>query len=375
MESILNNTQPIHVIPSYASVEEHALYTIASVEESYNNLCEAVGIEELKNLLEAEGKKIDIKAAIKKILDKFVAYVKELWQKIQDLAKVARDKMIVFVTDKVKKFTDAKVKKEDLIKAVEDSKPEVWKNFNKGIALNTDKAKKMADGVKTVTGQLCSTIESYKDNAEKVSEFDATVYYFDKLDKIIPIDKDMASSEIQKKIKDAIIVETTKADPKAFVLDAIKKDAGDLLSKNNLVKEFTSDIAAPYNDSKKAFDEYIKTAKKVMTDKAFSPLFKGAAYVARVNAAVIGAIESAYFVRFSYEYRILLRALGLLAVKTVADKAEKEEAKQESAQVEGEVVTTESAPEVTDEPKVEAPEAPVTESSTFQTELASLFNF
>ena len=362
MESILNNLKPISVVPSYASVEEFALYTIASVEESYTNICKEIGIAELSSYMEAAEKKDGEanKKNIKMLLDKFISFAKELWQKIEDLCKKARDRFIVFITDKVKAFTDSKVKLPDLIKAVEASDPAIWNKdvFKTSFVFQKDTAKKIAGNINFVTEFICNKIKSAQKDPEALKEIsdNITVNFADKFDNIISINKDMTSTEIQNAVRDAIIIaeKSEVKDPKEYALRILKENGGNLLNKNNVLKEFTTGIADPYNKSKKALDDCIKQAKANDTDKAFQPLFKLATQTTKMSSAVIGGIESAYFKRFAFEYRILLKSLSIYAATFLK--------KNESAV---------AAPEVTDEttPTV------ATESSTFQTELASLFNF
>jgi hypothetical protein len=363
MESILNNTQPINVIPAYASVEEHALYTIASVEESFTNICKEIGIYELSVCIEAEGKfgdKVKVaydKSKLKVVWDKIAKFFRELWQKFQDLCATVKKKISDFVKDKVSKFKETKLNAKDLEEAIKASKEDRWSG--KGIDTNDDVAKLLVTSVKRATEDVCAAIGAAKDDPEKIAEINVEEIYGKKcLSKI----EGLAESDYTNaaKIRDAV---------KKAVMDEIKLTK-DYAANNvkqyvsrNAVSEFVDYIKKPYNETKAALDTLIKETKKANTDNGFKSYIKAATVATRINSAVVGAIEAAYVKRLIFEFGVVFKAATFAALKSKA----KEEAKQESAQVEGEVVTTESAPEVKDEP--------VTESSTFQTELASLFNF
>ena len=365
MDSILNNMQPISVIPSFASVEEHALYTIASVEECYTDICKQIGIEELAACLEAEGdeSKINLKARVKAVLAKLVDFVKGLWQRFQDLVRTARDKFANFVTDKVKAYSDKKVKPEDLKKAIEASTDKQWDALSKGYTMD-DNAISKADGIAkeviAATQKVVDKISAAKDDPSKIEEIDVNeIFGTAALKKFNIPEADYGNaSKIQKTIKEQLISKVERKNMKGWVASNIG-DIANNVNDRNAIKKFTNACSKPYNDTKKALDDVIKAAKKVENDKQFAPLFKAAASVTRINSALIGGIEGAFFTVFAYEFKIVLKAYAINAFKK-ANAASEEKKVGESAEV---------APEPGKD------ETPVTESSTFQTELASLFNF
>ena len=349
MESILNNTQPIHTIPSYASVEEHALYTIASVEESFTDICKSIGIYELSTVMEGEGK-IDVKTKLKAVKDKVVKFFVELWKKFQGLCDTAKKKFTAFINEKVNKFKETKLKPEELKDAIDASKDSIWPD--NVIVLYEGKAKDLAKATSEATAKILSELNSAKDDPEKIKDIDVEKIYADKclskIDGLAAADFSNAG-KIRAAVKD-IIAKKTDYDVKKYASSNI---AG-YVSNINKVKLFINEIKPVYNDTKKDLDDFIKEVKKADSDAGFKVMLKAATTATRINSAVVGGIEVAYFKAFVFEYGIVAKAASLALVK----KNKKEEAKNESA-----------APEIPDET------TPVAESSSFQTELASLFNF
>lgn len=357
--SILDNTQPIHVIPAYASVEEHALFTIASAEESYNRIMESVGIYELSLVM--EGNENKEKLSIKNILKRFTDFVKELWQKFQDIVKTARDKFTAFVGNKIKAIEDKKFNPDDVKKAIAASKDERW---NKDSVKNTVQTKLSGNGqyvtseyiakvdkaLTDISGQVAKAVE---DNA--VDEIDVDGIFADAF-KGISKETFADAAKLKDAIKSAII------DTKTVSAEEAKKIAGDnyvyymdFFKKS--ISNFTNNIKSPYNATKKNFDKAIKEAQKISKEaenaKAFKPLFKSATASLKVSSCVVNAIESAFYAEFRYKFSVVLNALAL----TLVYKEKKEEVKKEATEA------------TTDETTV------TTESSVFQTELASLFTF
>ena len=358
MESILNNTQPICAIPSFASVDEFALYTIASVEESYTDLCKSIGISELAAVMEANGK-IDIKAKFKETVKKVVDFIKGLWQKFQGLIKKATDKFITFVTEKLSKTVKLKITAAELKEAIEASKPERWNWLDKSYEVNYTVANNILKAVSVAEREVADKINAAKENPDNIAEIDVAEIYGKVFKNVDLAEADYANAgKIQAAVKNAVLSEgKIDADArKNWAVNHASKYFAEL-KVNNLKSDFVNTLKAPYNGTKKALDDAINEAKKVNTDKALSVIIKSANNIVKINAAVVGAIQTAAAAEFSFRYKVL--AFGLLAA--VAKKEKKEEVK--------EAAVVESAPEPGKD------EAPVTESSTFQTELASLFNF
>lgn len=356
MESVLNNTKPINVIPSYASVEEHALYTIASVEEAYTDLCKSIGISELAAVMEAEGK-VNFKEKISAIKNKIVNFFKEQWKKFQALCDKARKKVEAFVKEKYKAIA-GKIKPEDLKKAIEASKEERWTAEYKNLWVwkTVGLKSSLCELTLAKTKDVLSKLNAAKEDKEKIQDIDVNALFGDAIKGKVDIKaEDFGNaSKIQLAIKDALIGQLDgNGNAKSYFAEHISGYCKNLI---DTPKNFTNDIKKPYNDTKKALDELIKEVKKSDTDKAFTKMIAAATSMLRINSAVVGACEMATLKVFASEFRVVTKAVIISSLATP---------KKESA-----------APEVTDETKVEAPAAePVTESSTFQTELASLFNF
>lgn len=349
--SILDNTQPIHVIPAYASVEEHALFTIASAEESYNRIMESVGIYELSLVM--EGNENKEKLSIKNVLEKFTKFVKELWQKFQDLVKTARDKFTAFVVSKVKALTEKKVKFDDVKAAITASKDERW---NKDSVKNCVEIGQLSDTYASNAGKAIDEIAEKVKSAVKdgsVDDIDVEDIF---ANKFTGISKETFkdASKLKETIKNDIVKKEAQTSTKA------KENAAKYFETywNELTKakdSFTKGIKGTYNKTKTNFDTAINDAKKVAKEsdnaKAFKPLFRSASAALKVSACVINAIESAYYEEFRFKYSVVLNGLAVALVRGV---------KKESA-----------APEVDENKETTV----ATESSVFQTELASLFTF
>ena len=347
--SILDNTQPIHVIPAYASVEEHALFTIASAEESYNRIMESVGIYELSLVMEGNANKE--KLSIKNILDKFTKFVKELWQKFQDIVKTARDKFESFVAGKVKALVDKKSKLDanKVKEAIKASKDDRW---NKDVLKNVVEVGQLPDSYASNAGKAIDEVAEKVTAAVKngtVDDLDVEAIFADKFAGITKETFKDAS-----KLKATIIndIMKTKSETSSEAKATAEKHFGEWWDDLTKAKEtFTKSIKGTYNTTKKNFDTAISDAKKVAKGsdnaKAFKPLFRSATAALKVSACIINAIETAYFAEFRYKYSVVLNSLAVALVHTV---------KKESA-----------APEIDDEVK--------TESSVFQSELSSLFVF
>lgn len=353
--SILDNTQPIHVIPAYATVEEHAMFTIASAEESYNRIMESVGIYELSLVM--EGNENKEKLSIKNILKKFTDFVKGLWQRFQDLVKTARDKFVSFVGNKIKAIEEKKFNPEDVKKAIAASKDERW---NKDSVKNVVQTKLAGNGQYITSEYIAKVDKALTEISDKVAkaveadavdEIDVDGIFADSF-KGISKETFSDAAKLKDAIKGAII------DTKSVSAEEAKKLAGDYFANYfdflmKSVNNFTSNIKSPYNATKKNFDKAIKEAQKISKKsenaKAFKPLFKSASASLKVSSCVVNAAESAFYAEFRYKFSVVLNALAITMVYK-----DKEEVKKESA---------------VDDTTV------ATESSVFQTELASLFTF
>ena len=371
MESVLNNTKPINVIPSYASVEEHALYTIASVEEAYTDLCKSIGIAELAAVMEAEGK-TNLKEKLTAVKNKIVNFFKEQWEKFKGLCATARQKIKTFVNEKYKALA-GKAKPDELKKAIEASKEERWTAEYKNLWVWSDLGSVDGQTLLTIitkattaeTDKILSKLNAAKDDKEKIQDIDVNALFGNVIkDKVDIKAEDFGNAgKIQTAIKDKCIKQVGGEGngAKAYFAKNIAQYCANIKDTPAL---FDKNIKSGYNGTKSALDKLIREVKKADSDKAFTKMIAAATSMLRINSAVVGACEQATLRVFVSEFRIVAKATLINA----ALNNKKEEVKSESA-----------APEVTDEAPVTvetpAPEAPVAESSTFQTELASLFNF
>ena len=344
--SILDNTQPIHVIPTCASVEEHALYTIASAEESYNRIMESVGIYELSLVM--EGNENKEKLSIKNVLKKFTDFVKGLWQRFQDAVKTAMDNFKTFVASKVKALTEKKVDKNKIVEAIKASKDDKWKAeaIAKKISVDSDKANLFIEKAKKAVDAVANYVESGVKN-NTTAEISVNNIFAGELG--ISLESFEDATKLKQAIKDKVL---TIGQVRSA--DAVKADAASNFGEyyDELIKatkNFTYALKKPYNETKKGFDTTIKNAQKLAKGtenaKDFKPLFKSASSTLKTGSCVVNAIESAYYAEFSYLFRIVLTGIAVsIAYK---EKKEKEEAKADVK----------------------------TESSVYQSELSTLFNF
>lgn len=338
----------INVIPTYASVEESALYVIESMESNFNAMMESVGIEELQTfeesgdiLLEAEHKN--------KVIDSIVTWLKETWEKVRGLFEKA-------------------------LKAIKD---QIDKTVSKVGKASKDKCKKMADRLKAdkVYGKGFEW-SGFADIIEGNGEIWNAVRGFEDAITGVKADYNYDPNNLMK-IKDQLDTAKDKMEEKIISKSDGKKDIQSAVSR--IIKGKEIDINKDY--IVKNFDElwnygtdFGKTANTVKkslnkTKKSFDDTekyFRGLARQKDENAAIIkevikyvkaskstlisldGAILSCVKTRCYEATRIILRLV--VAVKQKEEKEAKAETK----------TTNESA---------------VIEPTSFQTELASLFNF
>lgn len=365
-DPIFENVTISNVIPSFSTVTEDALYTIASVEESYTNIMKEIGIYELSLVMEEGDAAADTekkeKKDIKAILNKFLEFVKGLWGKITELVKSAIDKVEYMIVQKTKAINDVmKISPNQLVDAVKklstDNPEKFAKQFGKGslgkrIKYNDSFANAALKNIASSNEAVLAIVEKINKDAkaEDFKDTDIAKIVADKMStgsKVSITEEDIKNiGKFKDKLAEALLEYQDVKYDESTILPYIK-EAYNVVSSSK--KDFKDNIKKPYVDAKKAFDKAVKTAKKANHSKEFKPLFKSAATASKLYAAIIGAIETSYIRYSAWSFRLVLKAT--MVAKSQSQKGKKEE-KQE--------VVNNSA---------------MIESSTFQTELQSLFTF
>ena len=339
-------------IPGFASLSEFGMYTIASVEESYKNLMYDIGISELASVMEANGDAAKAKFSIKDIIDKFVGWVRDLWSKFLNLVKKCRDYVIVFIGEKIVavqnklKKIDAKTLKEFVQKSEDDR----WKTVKSYYDLDIDSVDNYIDANEQIMKksiEYCGKIKDGNGADLKVEDMEKEIYK--PLIKLIDIKTgNMSDLEAAKDINNlkanmlsSMCPEITfgkAANAKKYIVDHIDGlYANYVKDKDNILKTIDKAYKKPYNEFKKELDKAIREAKKAANSKELKPLFVSVKTVSKVSNTIINTVANAAVKCASSDLRILMKCMAVMPIQ------------HESASV--------------------------IESTTFQTELSSLFNF
>lgn len=339
----------INVIPAYASIDESALYVIESMEANFNSMLESVGIEELQHF-EESAEFIHEAEQKEKVIDKIITWLKETWAKIRGLFEKALTeikKQIEKVTTKIEKASKDKCKNmADRLK--EDKtygKGYEWSGFDKiingeGDVWNAVRGFETAiSGVKIDYQYDSQNIMKIKDQLDTAKE--------NMEEKII------SKSSGKKDIREAVtrIIRGNEIDiNKAYIV----KNFDDLWMYGTDFGKTANTVKKSLNKTKKSFEDtekYFKGLAKNKDDNSavIKEIIK---YIKDSKATLIsldGAILSSVKTRCYEATRIIMRLV--VAAKQKEEK-EAKDAKQEKVGESG-----------------------LFESTTFQTELASLFNF
>ena len=350
-DPIFENVSISSVIPGYSTVTEDALYTIASVEESYTNIMKEIGIYELSLVMEAGDAEKNEKEDTKNILQKFLGFVKGLMAKIAELVKAAVDKVEYMIVQKTKAINDVmKISVNDLAKASEDLRendPEKYKkawgssSFTSQITYSKTYAKNIVDKDNALVPPLVTKLESIiKDSKHEDYNFEEEVASGLTTSKLPITANDIKEiGKFKAKISEALI-ETYKVNFDNGADSYIKDSYKNITSAKS---DFKTNIKEPYMKAKKNFDDAVKKARKANKSKDFKPLFKSTAMCAKLFSAIIGSIETAYVRSMAWDFRVVLKAT--IIAKTAKTK------------------------------KTATGESAMMESTSFQSELKSLFTF
>lgn len=345
--SYLNEAGIANVIPSHSTYSEDALYTIASVEESYTNVMKTIGVVELDAVMEAEG------FSFKKLWEKFKNFVKDLWEKFVELVKTARDRITYFVINKFKFFKDKKLTPANIVKAVE-------KDFKKDSVKATNRWKKYAGAYYEYDEKFGKDMVKYIDNAMKnITSYAKKLKSSSDIDKmndktkaiVADMLKDclevsaakiagMSNQEIKDQVNKLICKEVNITEPGKFVIT----NAAQMWKNLDGAKErFDKDVKTPYKNCKSNLDKAIKDAKRVVDTKEFKPFFSTVSAGTKCYSMLVGCMEQAHIKSIVWQFKLMYAAAGLVGVS-------------ESATFESEFNMD-------------------GQSTTFQTELSSLWDF
>ena len=318
-------------IPGFASLSEFGMYTIASVEESYNNLMYDIGINELAAVMEANGdtEKSKEKFSVKAIIDKFVGWVKDLWSKFIALVKKCRDYIVVFIGEKVV-AVQAKLKKVDLKvlkEFIQKSEDDKWKSLKSYYDLSIDDVNDYVDANNQIMGksiEYCNKIKDGKGADIKVEDMEKEIYKplinLIGQRKVGMTDLQAATdiANLKANMFGNICPEITfnkVAYAKKYVLEHIDGlYANYVKDKDSILKLIDKSYKKPYNEFKKDLDKAIREAKKANTGKELKPLFASVKTVSKISNVIINTIADAVVKCAAYDIRVLYKCISLMPV-------------------------------------------------------------
>lgn len=339
----LNDVKFRNVIPAYASLDESALYVIERSESDFAEMMKQIGLKEL-GVLESTGTQIVYEGAnMKELVGKIVKWLQDRWADIHGLF----NKALNFFKGKAEEFkTKMRNKKVDGLKkraeklvdkdfgktyeytdfdAIVEGTGALWTavdKFSKGI----NDLQWKYDSVKNDT--TAGDANDMKDQMETMKE---------ELLKAFGLETSATEANVKDAVRDQIRGKEVTIN-KAYIVNNIEKAFDDSSNYNKTAGKVKKQFAKV----KKTFDEDIKSVKKERKSvnssylNMYLPYLKfGKNTVAAISGATVQTIKE----KMTTDMRLVL--------KVAVSKTEKE-------------VKTESA---------------MLESTTYQTELASLFNF
>lgn len=258
----------ITVYPEYNTIEECGMIAVLNAEEQFNEMMESIGKDELKSVLESGVEALnESDNKVKQIFDKIVDWFKKRWEDIQGLFEKFLKKIDTMIKDhRAKKIDKLAPKMKEIVKKLKekdkDGKEKVYgKTFEyngldkyldkKGKAYTSlDKQQKY---IKEVVLDINDTNKEAEVEAEIVEKFAA-----DKVKEAIIHDITGSNSkdykdEIRKDIRGKEVEITKK-----YICDHIDDIIKDAIDPNRVKKE----VAPIYKGIKKEIDDTIKYIKK-----------------------------------------------------------------------------------------------------------------
>ena len=341
-------------VPSYAAPHEVGLYLAVETERSFNEMMQSIGIEELhsfeengKVVLEAEA----AEASKEKKANKIAEWLEARWNDIKrvfDQLLKGIQSMINAAKRKLNELLGSDKNKAKVVAAVERLK-ESGKDGKKktfGKDYQWTEFKLICSGQSDVNDAL----REYQSFAKKAAS--GSMNYKEEKDAadkkvagILGIKGDLTTAEIDKAI-------TTKMRGEEVEIDKeyLKKNIDDIFAYATDFGLCSAYIRKFLANTKKAFDEAKKAVKDAAKQSKDDENLAGAAKIVKAESLFSTAASSAIMknvrLRTNTSIRVILR-LAIAAKQKEVKEEKKEEVKQESAIV----------------------------PSSFQTELASLFEF
>lgn len=330
------------VIPSWASLEESSLFLIENAEKEYNAMMASIGIQEYTEAV--QGKVVSeadegFGAKVKGLANKLIDWLKARWNQIKGLF----DKAAKAINNQIDKFHQ-KIGDRRLDKLPAKVANLKDKTFGKTYAY-PEFAKISGDGgtpfraVEVYANNVTSTLKSNGEPeavGNKLKEVDES---FRKTFGAGSADKD---SSIKGSIQSWI-----RGEEVTINKDYLSKHITEMIKNTASFSKVQRDLKASMNSSKKTFDNTIKEIKEGAKDnESFAKLFGVVSpYIKKVHhysATVSGVILSEMRAKMMKEMSILIR---LSTISGVIDT------------------------------KHESYYGDYSESQTYQSEMASLFNF
>lgn len=344
-----------NAIPDYAFPSEYGSYLVLNTEATFNEMMQSIGIEELHSfeengavVLEADE---DAKATEKKV-NKVVEWLKARWEDIKGLF----DKFLKMIKELVGK---AKKKISDLIGSA----------TNKKVVVDMLSRLKHTgkDGKEKIYGKTFEYGEGYEDiiskdhdlwiglyniaNIGKYGVDDPKKFAANLEDRKQGLARNLKVSDISTKSMQSAVNDIMRGKEIDVTYEYINKNFDDLWNYATNYDVAAKKLGEPLKKIKKGFDTAVSKFKETVTkaqkkDASFKEATKAAKEVAKITSAVSGAICNNVRMRTTDSVRIIMRLC--IAVKVKKEK----EAKQDTVLHNSALVP-----------------------GSFQTELASLFNF
>lgn len=342
--SVLDTVQYRNVIPAYASLDESALYVIEESERDFAEMMKHIGLTEL-GVLESTGQQIVYEGErMKNLINTIVEWLKKRWADLQGLfnsaLKFFKDKAEEFKTKTQGKKLDKLKKKAEMIKDKEYGKTYEYSEFDNivnGTGSIWEAINKFQKGINNlqwnyqnhkddVTATIANDMKEDMDNlkADLMSAFG--------------LSESSKESDIKEAVKNTIRGKEVTIN-KAY----IQKNLTDMFDSATNYGKTAKTVKNQFNVIKKSFDtdiNSVKKEKKTVNETILSIYLPYLKFGKNVTAAIAGATVQTIKEKMSIDMRIIMK---LMIAKSIKE------------------TTTQ--------------EAAVAESVTFQTELASLFNF
>lgn len=342
----------INVIPGYASVEESALYVIESMEDNFNTMMQTIGVTELQHF-EESGEILNEAEQKEGFIQKIIEWIKETWAKVRGLYEKALAEIKKQI-DKIKAKIASDANKEKCKKMAERLKDDKkygkgreWTGFDKVVSCEGD----IWDGLKQFDHAITQVKIEYSMDPKNIMNIrdqldEARAKMISKVDAANKkLSKNATNRDIQVAVKEVIEGKEVDIDKKYILsnFDVLWNYATDFGKTASELKKSLNKTKAKFEESEKYFKNLLKNKddNTAVIKEVIKYTKESKATLIAINGAILTAAKSR-----SYESaRIMLRLA--VAVKTKEEKEAKQEKVEESA----------------------------IEPTSFQTELASLFNF